>query len=295
MVAGLLAGVLLGGCRSCHESAAERGQASRGPKPSADAAVKLDRRLIYEPGGPMHAAAVARVFRRRLAGLGIHRRQVKIAGERITVDLPSPNEQEAREALSGGRLDLYVLSEAQDPLAQSGEALPEALSLHSEPGGGGRAHHYLVGPASAKAKLLALGEDHSTGARTLLGPLAPQTGEPARLRTYYVLADQRARGERVEHAEIAPNDGTPRLTLRFGGAGKSLVAWQSRRKKAFALYVDGQVLATVRPAKPVTDSQLTFALGALGGEAGSQRARSMLAKLDGTALSHEVKRATPPH
>jgi hypothetical protein len=287
-----LALALVGGC----DDESHDGTISRGPKDqpssSAKAAAQARIRLIYGPGSPLSSARVAGLIKKRLGPLGIPKESIRIGGEQIHVDVPKTKVAAVKLALAEGRLELYLFDDRADPLGSktADHAKRFAVKTQSVPtAAGARTFHYLVAPSSERGVLLAYLEEHSTGAKGLVGPVFADAGASQSLRSYYVQAGDSVRGEFVKRASARQDGEQAALDLELEGSGKTRVLWATKGRSRLVLLVDGLVLGTLLPAGKVKDGKLSFTLGYRGGAAATLTAATALAKkLDGIAFSHLV-------
>ncbi len=281
----------LGGCDDNHD-----GTVSSGPELSPARSVVAKRkgrvRLIYGPGGPLSSARVAGVIRKRLASLGIPEKDIRIGGEQIHVDVPKDKVAAAKEALNGGRLEIYRFDDQADPFAQKTAEHAKRYTVKSESmatTAGARTLHYLVAPADQREQLLGYLSEHTTGAKGLVGPVYAGADTPTGLRSYFVQPSQPVRGELVRAAAAKETKGRVTLTLELEGQGKASVSWESKQRARFVLLMDGLVVATLQPASPVRDGKLAFPVADRGGPEATLAVAAALAKqVDGIAFSHQV-------
>jgi len=292
--AGAVAGlalIVVGGCDDNHDGTISSGPGSS-PAKSVVAQKAGKTRLIYRPGSPLASARVAGVIRKRLASLGIPEKDIRIGGEQIHVDVPQDKAAAAKQALAGGRLEIYLFDEQADPFAVNTADHAERYEVKSEAlgrGAGGKTLHYLVAPVAKREQLLTYLAQHSTGAKGLVGPVFDGASEPRGHRSYYVRASDPVRGELVKAAAARKTDGGAALVIELEGQGKASVRWAAKHQARFVLLVDELVVATVAPEGPVKDGKLAFPLADRGDPAATLAVATAMAKrLDGVAFSHLV-------
>jgi hypothetical protein len=248
-------------CAGCQDP--PKGRVSQGPHPDAGADAGMQTRLVYATASAVDTIRVVKRMRARLQKLGIAGDAVSIVGDTVHVDVDDARAAAVKEALAGGRLDVFM-HHAGDPLADY-EPPPGELRRERERVGEG-ASHFLSAPAAQKDALLERAREHAGGAETFVGP----AGE--RYRSYYGDARERLRGEYLTSATA--KDGA--LLLGFEGAGRGFVARHSKAGARLLVVIDGEVVALVAPTSPIDDGVLSFK---------AADAAALAAALDGRALS----------
>ena len=275
--------LLLGAC----SDDAHKGDPSTGPAPSASAKVIPRTRLVYDPKTPIATARVAGIFKRRLEAVKIDGGAVKIAGQRLHIDVNSDQVEAVKEALAGGRADLWLAAPA-DPLADLKE-VPEGATLEEETQGlpkGQAVSHFLKAKTTdalfpgEKADL----GDAAGGAKVFTGPLF-EDGAQTAVRTYLVQPDRSIRGEFIETARVEEKDGAVTLVVPFNASGKSFVRWNTKQGERFVLVVEGEVVGTAFHAEEQKDGTLRFSVAGRPRAEVETIAKAVKGK---RAVSHEV-------
>ena len=108
----LLLGVLAGCGDDEHKGTISTGSA----QPTASVVAPIDRALlVYSPGTPIATTRTAERFKRRLEKAGLKKVKVGIGGEVVHVEPLASDVEATKKALSGGRLDVHVFSDATNP------------------------------------------------------------------------------------------------------------------------------------------------------------------------------------
>ncbi len=262
---------MLSGCEGCGDDE-HKGTISHGSaQPTASAKVKTTR-LTYDPGSPLHTMRVAEILKQRLEALGIGASAIKIGGDIVNIDVPDDQLADAKQALEGGRLDVYLIDDGHDPFSKNEQDHAEKFELGSDALAKGSVR-FLWAPADQRDALVAYVQAYAGSKKVLTGP------HDGGVRAYFVHADKSARGEFLEAA--AGEGRTLRLT--FGGSAKSSIQWNTRQPARYAALVDGVVVGVAAPAAQVTDGTLQVSLADPAADAAA------IAKaLDGIALSHDT-------
>lgn len=272
-VYGLLVGVALVACSDDEH----KGTVSHGPTaaPTGTAAPTPRVRLVYSPKSPIATMRVAEIAKKRLAETGA---RVAIGGVTVDVEAPEDRRDAVKEAMSGGRLDLWLAAEDDLPADAGSDELPvktETLKTAAGP----TTRRFLEAPADQRDVLTQQAERHAGRAKVLLGPSGARSGP---LRTFLVEPSKHVRGEYVASARALQHAEGARLVVTFDGAGRNFVRWESKQKNGFVLQVDGAVVGVTYASDEQKDGSLTFTLAGWSLEEVAALAKS----LDGVALSH---------
>lgn len=272
----LLLGVLAGCGDDEHKGTISTGSA----QPTASVVAPIDRALlVYSPGTPIATTRTAERFKRRLEKAGLKKVKVGIGGEVVHVEPLASDVEATKKALSGGRLDVHVFSDATNPFEAADPDELAPLSLGTETittETGSKPVRFLKADTNQRDALEKVAEEKRLGSRALVGPLY-EGGEVSGFRSYYADSERSVRGEMVSAAKAEGGA----LAITFEGNGKSFLRWQGKQKGRLLVRVDGAVIAAVQLDEPITDGVLR--IDGLPPE----RATAVAADIDGTAVSHE--------
>lgn len=271
----------------CEEDPPLKGAASRGSSPLfADGGAPVPtKRIVLDPGGPLAASRVADVARKRLLALGLSPQAVKIGAHTVNVDVEEKRLAETTKALDGGRFDMYVFDESQEPFRDSkdlGDVVVKEEVVFAE-AGAARTVTYVVGDRAAIDKLVAAQETPSLG---LVGPV--EVDGKKRYRSYFVERERDTRGEYIAAAEALEENGSAYLVLTLDGGAVNMLRWSSRRKRRLVAFINGDVVATAQPDSLIKDGVIRFEVDTL------EAATSLAKSLNTTAFSHKVTRVDKP-
>jgi hypothetical protein len=255
------------------------------PTASATAVAETKERLVYSPGTPIASMRVAERFKRRLEKAGLKGVNVKIGGEVVHVDAPPKKVAAVKEALSGGRLDLYVFAASTNPFADANEEDLAPLKLGSETvstSAGQQQRRYLTGEPDQRDQMTKIASDKSLGAKAFVGPVY-EAGKKTGLRSYFADADRSLRGEMVAKAAVESEGDETTLVITFEDRGKNFLRWQGKEKSRLLVRVDGDIVAAVQLTEPIKDGALRVPW-----KGDPAQAKAIAASLDGVAVSHET-------